>query len=102
MKSSGGKSQRREEKRREEERRKKIQKEKVSEERRPGAQTGRKVAKRSVFPMFCRSGVSKSRLAIAAGAEPAGRMRDEKLHAIVARSTFRSQNVQSTPGPDHF
>ena len=29
-------------------------------------------------------------------------MRDEKLHAVVARSTFRSQNVQSTPAPDHF
>ena len=29
-------------------------------------------------------------------------MRDEKLHAIVARSTFPSQNVQSTPGSDHF
>ena len=38
----------------------------------------------------------------AAGAEPAGQMRDEKLHAVVARSTFRSQNVQNTPGPDHF
>ena len=39
---------------------------------------------------------SKSRLAKAAGAEPAGQMRDEKLHAVVARSTFRSQHVQST------
>ena len=29
-------------------------------------------------------------------------MRDEKLHAVVARSTFRSQNVQNTPGSDHF
>ena len=29
-------------------------------------------------------------------------MRDEKLHAVVARSTFPSQNVQNTPGPDHF
>ena len=29
-------------------------------------------------------------------------MRDEKLHAVVARSTFTSQNVQSTPGSDHF
>ena len=29
-------------------------------------------------------------------------MRDEKLHAVVARSTFRSQNVQDTPGLDHF
>ena len=38
---------------------------------------------------------SKSRLAKAAGAEPAGQMRDEKLHAVVARSTFASQNVQN-------
>ena len=29
-------------------------------------------------------------------------MRDAKLHAVVARSTFRSQNAQNTPGPDHF
>ena len=29
-------------------------------------------------------------------------MRDEKMHAVVARSTFPSQNVQSTPGSDHF
>ena len=52
--------------------------------------------------MICGSGGSKSRLAKAAGAEPAGQMRDEKLHAVVARSTFWSQNVQSTPGSDHF
>ena len=26
----------------------------------------------------------------------------EKVHAVVARSTFRSQNVQSTRGADHF
>ena len=52
--------------------------------------------------MICGSGGSKSRLAKAAGAEPAGQMRDEKLHAVVARSTFGSQNVQSTRGPDHF
>ena len=26
----------------------------------------------------------------------------EKLHAVVARSAFRSQNVQNTPCPDHF
>ena len=52
--------------------------------------------------MICGSRGSKSRLAKAAGAEPAGQMRDEKLHAIVARSTFRSQNVQSTSASDHF
>ena len=45
---------------------------------------------------------SKSRLAKAAGAEPSGQMRDEKLHAVVARSTFRSQNVQNTPVSDYF
>ena len=49
------------------------------------------VAKHSVFPMICGSGGSKSRLAKAAGAEPAGQMRDEKLHAVVARSTFGSK-----------
>ena len=26
----------------------------------------------------------------------------EKVHAVVARSTFRSQNVQTTSAPDHF
>ena len=52
--------------------------------------------------MICGSGGSKSRLAKAAGAEPSGQMRDEKLHAVVARSTFSSQNVQSKPGSDHF
>ena len=54
------------------------------------------------FPMICGSGGSKSRLAKAVGAEPAGQMRDEKLHAVVARSTFPSQNVQNTRGSDHF
>ena len=52
--------------------------------------------------MIWGSGGSKSRLAKAAGAEPAGQMRDEKLYAVVARSTFRSQNVQNTPDSDHF
>ena len=54
------------------------------------------------FPMICGFGRSKSRLAKAAGAEPAGQMRDEKLHAIVARSTFPSQNVQNTPARTTF
>ena len=52
--------------------------------------------------MICGSGGSKSRLAKAAGAEPSGQMRDEKLLAVVVQSTFRSQNVQSTPFSDHF
>ena len=52
--------------------------------------------------MLCGSGGSKSRLAKAAGAEPSGQMRDEKLHAVVARSTFRSENVQNTSASHHF
>ena len=52
--------------------------------------------------MIWGSGGSKSRLAKAADAEPAGQMRDEKVHAVVARSTFESQNVQNTPCLDHF
>ena len=48
------------------------------------ARKSRKVATHRVFPMIC----GLSRLAEAAGAEPSGQMRDEKLHAIVVRSTF--------------
>ena len=56
------------------------------------------------FQWFVAPG-SKSRLAKAAGAEPAGQMRDEKLHAVVARSTFPSQMYkthQNTSASDHF
>ena len=45
---------------------------------------------------------SKSRLAKAAGAEPSGQMRGEKLHAVVPRSTFGSQHVQNTSCSDDF
>ena len=90
---------RRIEKRREEERRSEKRKSQKKED--PGARKGRKVAKHCVFPMICGSGGSKSRLAKAAGAEPAGQMRDEKLHAVVARNTFPSQNAQNTCS-DHF
>ena len=38
------------------------------------------------FSTFCGSGGWRSRLAKAAGAEPAGQMRNEKLHAVVAGS----------------
>ena len=59
-------------------------------------------SRNTVFFMIWGSGGSKSRLAKAAGAEPAGQMRDEKLHAVVARSTFASQNVQNTWVSEHF
>ena len=87
--------------REEKRRRKKIKKEKVSEKEDPGARKGREVAKHCVFLMICGSGGSKSRLAKAAGAEPAGQMRDEKMHAVVARSTFskskRTNHTSSRP-----
>ena len=81
------------EKRRVEERRSEKRKSQKKED--ADARKGRKVAKHCVFPMICGSGGSKSRLAKAAGAEPSGQMRDEKVHAVVARSTFPSQNVQT-------
>ena len=86
MKSRGEKSQKRKDQKKED----------------ADARKGRKVAIHCVFPMICGSGGSKSRLAKAAGAEPAGQMRDEKVHAVVARSTFPSQNVQNTSDPDNF
>ena len=87
------------ENRRVEERRSEKRKSQKKED--AGAPKGRKVAKHCDFPMICGSGGSKSRLAKAAGAEPSGQMRDEKLHAVVARKTFPSQNVHNTPGSDH-
>ena len=83
-------------------RRKKSRRERV---RRKKMQMREKVGKSrniAFFHWFGGSGGSKSRLAKAAGAEPAGQMRDEKLHAVVARSTFASQNVQNTAFSAHF
>ena len=54
------------------------------------------------FSMFCGSGGSKSRLAKAAGAETAGQMKDQNLHAVVARSTFATANVQNTSASERF
>ena len=86
--------------REEAERRERLEERRV---RRKKMQMREKVGK-SRNTVFCNdlgSGGSKSRLAKAAGAEPAGQMRDEKLHAVVARN-IPSENVQKTPGADHF
>ena len=82
--------------------REKSQKRKDQKKEDAGARKGRKVAKHCVSSWFCGSGGSKSRLAKAAGAETSGEMRDEKLHAVVARSRFRSEKVQNTSAPDRF
>jgi len=92
MKSRDGKSQRREEKRR---RKRKSQKKED-----PGARKGRKVAKHCVFPMICGSGRSKSRLAKAAGAEPAGQMRDEK--PFWREAHFQVKMCKNTSCSEHF
>ena len=90
-KSRGGKSQRGEEKKwRESEKKEDAGAQKVGS------------SESLCLPAICGSGGSKSRLAKAACVEPAGKMRDEKLHAVVARSTCRSQNLQSTPFSDNF
>ena len=83
-------------------RREKIRRERVRRKKMQMRRKGRKVAKQCVFPMICGSGGSKSRLAKAAGAESAGQIRDENLHAVMARNTFWSQNIQNPPFSDHF
>ena len=88
------------EKRREDERR--SEKRKRQKEEDADGRKGAKVANPSVFPVICGSAGSKSRLAEAAGAEPSEEMGDEKLHAVVTRSTCRSENVQNTSFSEHF
>ena len=91
------------EKRREENKReRRSEKRKSQKQEDADARKGRKVAKHCVVLMVCGSGRSKSRLAKAAGAEPSGQMREEKLHAVAALSTCRSQNAQNTSASEHF
>ena len=80
----------------------KSRREKIREEKDAGARKPRKAAKHYVFPMICGSGGSKSVFAKAACAEPFGQMRDEKLHAGVARSTFESAKAKNISRSEHF
>ena len=85
--------------REEKRRRKKIKEEKV---RRKKMQVRQKVPKsrNTVVPMICGSRGLKSKLPKAEGAEPSGQMRDEELHADVARSTFVSENATNISRPE--
>ena len=85
---------RREEKKKEDQRRERVRGKKM--------QVREKVEKSRTTVFFPSSGGSKRRPAKAAGAETSGLMRNEKLHVVVARSTFRSQNAQTKPGSEHF
>jgi len=85
-------------KKKEDQRREIVRRKKINQ----AAQKGRKVAKQCVSSMFCGPGGSQSRLAKAAGAETSGQMRDQQLHAAVARSRCSSQNTENTFVPEHF
>ena len=115
MKSRDGKSQRRSEKRREAKRRE--EKRKSQKEEDPGGRKGRKVTKHCVFPTICGSGWVRSQLARWGMKNckmlwreahfqvksvknwpvrtTLGSWDDEKLHAVVARSTCPSQKCKS-------
>ena len=83
--------------------RRKIREEKESEtERISKWATGREVAKRCVFPMFCGSGGPKKYEKVGSLKQRSGRMRDQKLHAPVARSKSGSQNGKTTSASEHF
>ena len=81
------------EKRRAQERRSEKRKSQKKED--ADARKGRKVAKHCVFPMICGSGRSKSRLAKAAGAEPAGQMRGENCTPLWREVHFQAKSVKN-------
>ena len=89
QKNGEEKSRREKGRKREDQRRERVGRKKIQVARKKAGKSRNTV----FFPMICGSRGSKSRLAKAAGAETAGQIRDEKLHAVVARSTFPSQNV---------
>ena len=68
--------------REEKNRREKIREEKQSEEKMQVREKVGKYPNTGVFRIISGSRGSKSRLPKAAGAEPSGQMRDEKLHAV--------------------
>ena len=105
MKSRDGKSQRREEKRRKRKKKKKEERRSKRESlRRKKIQAREKVGKSRntvsfqsfVAPEGRKVGSLKRRV------RPCGQMRDDNLHAVVARSAFPSQNVQNTSASEHF
>ena len=95
--SRGGKSQRGEEKKREDQRGERVRRKKM--------QVREKIGK-SRFTVFFQWFVAPEGRKVTSlkrrDAEPSGQMRNEKLHAVVARSTFPSQNAQSTSASEQF
>ena len=84
-----------------EEKKKEDQKKRKSQQKEDaGARKGRKLANHWITVFFYV--LWKRRLAKVAGAEPSGQMRDKKLHAVVARSTFQVKTVKNLSGSEHF
>ena len=96
MKSRDGKSQRREEKKKEDQKRESLRRKKIQVREKVGKSWDTVFFQWFVAPEGRKVGSLKRRVR--------GQLArwDEKLHAVVARSTFPSQNVQNTPTPDHF
>ena len=84
----------------------KIRREKIRRERirRKKMQMREKVGKsrNTVFFQWFGSPEGRKVGSLKRRVRASGQMRDEKVHAVVARSTFPSQNVQNTPLSDHF
>ena len=53
-------------------------------------------------PLWCEAHFQVNMLKTLGVRTTFGRSHVEKVHAVVARSTFRSQNVENTRGSDHF
>ena len=75
---------------------KRWKKSEMQQIRKEKMQVRQKVGKsrNTMFPMFCGASGSKTRFPKAAGAEPAGQMKNQNLHAIVAQNTFVNEYVQ--------
>ena len=128
MKSRGGKSQRREEKKKKDQKRESLRRKKIQVREKVGksrntvffqwfvAPEGRKVGslKRGVrsplgrwemkkcTPLWREAHFEVKMCKTHQLPTTFGSWYVEKVHAVVAQSTFRSQNVQNTRAPDHF
>ena len=98
MKSRGGQSQRREEKKKKYQKRESLRRTKIRVREKVGKSWNTVFFQWFVAPDGLKVGSLKRRVR-----SPLGRWEMKTCTpAVVARSTFRSQNVQNTPGPDHF
>ena len=97
LKSRGGKSQRRESEKEEDQRRERVRRKKMQVREKVVKSPNTAFLNWFVAPEGRKVTSLKRRVR-----SHLGRWEMKKLHAVVARSTFPSQNVQSTPFSDHF